>query len=220
MPETAEGANDTPAVARQAAEAFLSQVPRRNLADLEFLDGAAEKLPRRTDHTFTWKDKTIDLGGGSQRVEVAVSGDQVSGYRQYIEIPEEWQRQYEELRSRNNSAQIVDEVFWILLSIAMIVVFMQRLRHRDVPVRLSLAFGSVAAALVFLDQLNTFSVAQFGYSTTDTYAAFVAGYLLRSALSAAAPAMVLEVWERKLRRVRACEIGMILFMALVVKTLF
>jgi membrane protease YdiL (CAAX protease family) len=66
----------------------------------------------------------------------------------------------------------------------MIVVLLRRLRHRDVPVRLALGFGIVAVILVFLDRLNTFSLAQFAYSTTDTYSGFVAGYLLTSAASA------------------------------------
>src|SRR5439155_22838134 len=88
------------------------------------------------------------------------------------------------LRSRNDSAQIVDEVLWILLTVAMVIVLIGRLRIHDVPVRLSLAFGAVAAVLVFLDFLNTFSLAQFNYSTADTYSGFVASYLLQSVLAA------------------------------------
>src|SRR5436190_8694824 len=129
IPETAAGANLDATTARQTAEAFLTKTSGRNLTDFEFLDSASEKLPNRTDHTFTWKDTKVNLGDGSQRVEVTVSGSDVSGYRQYIQIPEQWQREYEQMRSRNTSAQIVDEVFWILLTIAMIVVLLRRLRH-------------------------------------------------------------------------------------------
>jgi membrane protease YdiL (CAAX protease family) len=184
MAETAPGANLNPTTARQTAEEFLSKTSGRVLTEFEFLDSASEKLPNRTDHTFTWKDTKVNLGDGSQRIQVFVSGSDVSGYRQYIDIPDEWQREYEQLRSRNTSAQVVDEVFWILLSIAMVVVLLQRLRHRDVPVRLALGFGLVAIILAFLDGLNTFSLAQFAYSTTDTYSGFIAGYLLRTAAGA------------------------------------
>lgn len=184
IPETAPGANLDPMTARQTAEGFLARTSGRNLADFEFLESASEKLPNRPDHTFTWKDTKVNLGDGTQRVDVTVSGSDVSEYRTYIQIPEQWQREYEQLRSRNTSAQIVDQVFWILLTIAMIVVLLQRLRHHDVPVRLALRFGYVAAILVFLDRLNTFSLAQFAYSTTDTYSGFVAGYLLRGTGSA------------------------------------
>src|SRR5262249_27772263 len=70
-------------------------------------------------------------------------------------------------------------------SVAMIVVLLQRLRHHDVPLRTALAFGGIAVVLVFLDRLNSFSLEQFSYATTDTYSGFIAGYLMRSAAGAA-----------------------------------
>jgi membrane protease YdiL (CAAX protease family) len=78
----------------------------------------------------------------------------------------------------------VDEVFLILLLVAMLVILIRRLRDRDVPVRMSLAFGGVAAALYLLGQLNAFSLAQFGYQTTDSYSSFVTNYLWASLLDA------------------------------------
>ena len=110
------------------------------------------------------------------RIEVEVDGDQVAGYREFVKVPEQWTRDYEKLRSRNNAAQIVDEVFWILLSVAMLVILIRRLRDRDVPVWMSLAFGGVAAVLYLLGQLNAFSLAEFGYRTTDSYSSFVTNY--------------------------------------------
>src|SRR5262249_1952147 len=144
LPETAPGANLSAPAAREIAERFLSNTMRRDMGQLEFLESTDEKRPARTDHVLTWKDKTAALGDCSHRIAVSVSGDQVSGYREFVHIPEGWMRQYQELRSRNDTAQIVDEVFWILLSLAMLVVLIQRIRIRDVPVRLSLGFGVVA----------------------------------------------------------------------------
>src|SRR5262249_51244712 len=128
LPETAPGANLDGAAAREIAERFLSNTMRRDLTQLEFLESTDEKRPARTDHVLTWKDRTVDIGDGSQRIAVSVSGDRVSGYREFIHIPEDWMRQYQELRSRNNTAQIVDEVFWILLSLAMVVILIRRIR--------------------------------------------------------------------------------------------
>ncbi len=183
IPEAASGANLDPARARTAAEKFLSEGMKRDLGELEFVDSATEKRPARTDHSFTWKHKSVNLGEGSWRIQVEVDGDQVAGYREFVKIPEQWSRDYERLRSRNISAQLVDEVFWVLLSLAMLVVLVLRLRDRDVPLRLSLGFGLVAAALYFLGQLNDFSVAEFGYRTTDSYSSFMAAYIERSVLS-------------------------------------
>src|ERR1700722_12448461 len=173
LAETAPGADLSQDDARKIAETFLTQKMGRSLTNLDFLDAAAEKRQARTDHTFTWIQKNLSLGDGDQRIEVTIRGDRPSGFRQYFHIPEQWLRDYDQLRSRNDSAQIVDEVFWILLSVAMIVVLIQRVRVRDVPVRLAMGFDLTATALVFLDQLNSFSLSQFSYATSDTYSGFV-----------------------------------------------
>ena len=46
------------------------------------------------------------------------------------------------------------------------------------------AFGVVATVLSFLEQLNSFSLSQFGYSTTDSYSSFIAGYFRNATMVA------------------------------------
>jgi len=182
--ETAPGASLDQTQARAVAETFLRDAMHRNLDDFEFLEATSQKRPARVDHTFTWKQKDVNLGDGSLRVEVEVSGNQVSGYREYVKIPEQWQRDYEKLRSRNVSADLVDEVFWTLLSVAMLGFLILRLRDHDVPLRTASAFGAVALVLYFLSQVNTFSLAQFDYRTTDSYPSFVGDFFTGSFLRA------------------------------------
>jgi membrane protease YdiL (CAAX protease family) len=184
LAETAPGANLEEPAARSIAEQFLTGVMKRDLADLEFVESQANKRPARTDYTFTWKQKSVKLGDGSLRVAVEVAGDQVAGYQEYVKIPDQWERDYERLRSRNDAAQIVDQVFWILLSVAMLALLVLRLRDRDVPLRLAVAGGLVAAVLFLLGQLNTFSLTKFAYPTTDPYSGFLAGYIARNAVAA------------------------------------
>jgi len=184
IPEATPGASLDQAVARTIAESFLTQVMRRDLADLEFVEAETEKRPARTDHDFTWKVKSVDLGEGSLRLGVSVAGDQVASYREFVKVPEQWTRDYEKLRSRNDAAGTVDSVFAILLFVAMLVILIRRLRDRDVRGWVSLAFGGVAAALYFLGRLNSFSLAEFGYQTTESYSSFVTNYLWRNLLAA------------------------------------
>jgi membrane protease YdiL (CAAX protease family) len=184
LPESAPGANLDAAGARTIAEKFLVEVMRLDLAGLEFVETQTQKRPARADHSFTWKRKNVELGEGSLRLEVEVDGDQVAGYREFIKIPEGWTRNYENLRSRNISAQEVDEVFWVLLCVAGLVILIQRLRDGDVPKRLASGFAAVAAVLYFLGQLNTFSLAEFGYRTTDPYSSFVSSYVRDNLLTA------------------------------------
>jgi membrane protease YdiL (CAAX protease family) len=183
IPEAAPGANLDQATARALAEQFLAGVMHRNVSGLEFVEGASEKRPARTDYTFTWKDKNVNLGDGSYRLTVDVDGNQIAGYNEFVKVPEDWQRGYEELRSRNTSAQLVDEVLFVLLTLALVIILVRRLRDRDVPLRLAVGFGAVAAVLYFLGQLNEFSIEKFGYATTSSYSSFIGGYFWEAALS-------------------------------------
>ncbi len=183
LPEAAPGANLESANARAIAEDFLLKVMHCDPPGLDFVDSVSEKRPARTDHTFTWKQRDVQLGDGSLRVEVEVDGDQVSGYREFVKIPEGWTRDYEKLRSRNEAASIVDEVPWLLLCIAGLALLILRLRKRDVPTRLALAFALTTAALYFLGQLNMFSQSEFGYHTTDSYSSFVTSYFVENLLA-------------------------------------
>jgi membrane protease YdiL (CAAX protease family) len=184
IPEGQAGANLDVASARVIAEAFLVDVMKRHLDSLELLESQTKKRPARTDCTFTWKQKDVNLGQGSLRIFVSVSGNAVSDYSEFVKIPEQWSRDYEKLRSRNDSAQTVDEVFFYLLTVAMIVMLIMRLRDRDVPVKTALGFALLGAILYFLSQLNTFPLAESAYRTTDSYSSFVASYFTGSTLSA------------------------------------
>lgn len=182
--ENAPGPDLPQPAARALAEQFLTAAMKRDLGNLDFVEGESDKRPHRTDHTFTWKQKDVNLGDGSLRVEVRVAGDQVSGYREFVKVPEQWTRDYERVRSRNDSAQIVDEVFWFLLSAAMLILLIMRLRDHDVPLRFAVLFAAVAAVLSFLSSMNEFSQSKFGYPTENTYSSFFASYLMQSTLSA------------------------------------
>ena len=184
IPEGQAGKDLDIASARQIAETFLTQTMGRDLSDLELLESQSNKRPARTDHVFTWKQKSVSLGDGSQRISVWISGGDVSGYSEFVQIPEGWSRAYARLRSRNESAQTVDQVLYYLLSVAMVVMLILRLRKHDVPIRTALSFGVVAAILYFLSQMNDFPLAESSYSTTESYSSFLADYFTGSTLEA------------------------------------
>lgn len=177
--EAAPGARLTESQARGIAETLLAQMGQ-SLAKLEFVEAQRQDRPARTDYAFTWKEKTVNLGQGSLRLAVRVDGSQIAGYGEFVKIPEAWTRGYQKVRSHNDAAQEVDQVFWVLLSIAMLVILVRRLRDRDVPLKLSLALGGVAAALDFLSKLNTFSLAKFSYNTTSSFSSFTSRYFFEA----------------------------------------
>ncbi|HYN14980.1 MAG TPA: YcdB/YcdC domain-containing protein, partial [Terriglobales bacterium] len=183
-PENQAGKDLDAASARAIAEGFLSHTMHRDMSDLEFLESESNRRPARTDYGFTWKQKSVDLREGSLRISVGIDGDQVSSYAEFVQVPEQWSRDYEKLRSRNSSAQTVDEVFFFLLTAAMVVMLIVRLRDHDVPVRTASGFALVGAILYFLSRINNFPLAESSYRTTDSYSSFVARYFTVSTLAA------------------------------------
>ncbi len=182
--ESAPGANLEPDQTRAIAENFLRDTMHRDLSSLEFLETQSEKRPARTDHTFTWKQKDVNLGDGSYRISVEVDGDQVASYSEFVKVPEQWSRDYQKLRSKNISAQVVDQIFLFALLGAILVFLIRRLRDHDVHLMMALGFGTVACVLFFLGQLNNFGLEQFGYPTTDSYSSFIGNYVLVSVFGA------------------------------------
>src|SRR5207249_2199592 len=59
IPEAVAGANLDQPSARSIAEQFLRDAMKRDLSDLEFVGAESNKRPARTDHTFTWKQKSV-----------------------------------------------------------------------------------------------------------------------------------------------------------------
>ena len=66
------------------------------------------KLKARTDWTFTYADATAPpLPQGELRLEVEIAGDQVTGSRRFVFVPEQWGRQQRATETRNLILRIV-----------------------------------------------------------------------------------------------------------------
>src|ERR1022692_869459 len=150
--------------ARAVAERFLRDTMHRDPAVLDFVEGSSVTRPARTDHTFTWKERDFDIFGtrdATYRLEVTVLGSEPGAYREYLKVPETWQRAYEGLRSRNLTAQTIDTGFMMLLAVGLLVTIVLRVRSRDVRWRLAAAVGGVGALLYFLANWNAQPLAEF-----------------------------------------------------------
>jgi membrane protease YdiL (CAAX protease family) len=166
--------------ARAVAESFLRDAMHRDPAALDFVEGSSVARPARTDHTFTWKERDFDIHDATYRFEVTVLGSEAGAYREYLKVPETWQRAYEQVRSRNLTAGTIDSGFMMLLAVGLLVTIVMRVRGLDVRWRLATAVGGIGAILYFLANWNAQPLADFNYPTTDSYASFVAQELLRN----------------------------------------
>jgi len=136
LDEKAIGANLSKEEAQTLAESYLSNEKKVNLADWNLVDTHTDKKPARTDHVFEWEQKTALNGASGQeaahiRLQVRVQGDEVSGYRIFIKIPEAWR----DAESRTSSLRLTQTFAWeigigaILLSV--LIVFLRNLRSPE-----------------------------------------------------------------------------------------
>ncbi len=184
LPEDAPRPGITDAEARARAEEFLRTRMGRDPASLDFVETSDTARPHRIDRAFTWKERDFNFHDATYRIEVTLLGDEVAGYREYLKIPEQWTRDYQRLRSKNEVAQVVDSAFMVALFVGLIVVIVMRVRRQDVRWRRAAAIGVIGMALTFLAQLNGFSLAEFRYPTTDSYSSFLASQFLEAIVTA------------------------------------
>ena len=193
LEEDAQRPSIEPAQARALAEDFLRATMHRDPAALEFLETAEAARPRRTDRSYTWQERDFSLNGATHRFEVTLLGNEVGGYREYLKVPEQWTRDYQRLRSKNEAASTVDLAFMSLLLVGMVVVIVNRIRGHDIRWRLASTVGVVGMALSFLSHLNQMPLQEFEYPTADSYASFIARQLLNGLFSSLAAGGLLFV---------------------------
>ena len=189
--EEAPGASLAEAEAHRLAATFLTGELGHDLAALDFVEAQALERPNRIDYTFSWKLRDFAVGEAHYRFYVRIQGDQIGGFGEYLKIPEAWERDYAELRSRNETTGLVAGTLLLLTVLAMLVSFFSGVRARDIRWKTAAIFGAIAAVLTLLAQLNNLPLTSFSYDTTDTYGSFLTGQLLNSLFAAAAQGILI-----------------------------
>lgn len=178
--------------ARQLATSFLTLNSVR-IPDLQLVSESERQLPHRVQRIFTWESQSIRPAGAPYRHVITVDGDRVSSYAQKLRVPETWQRQYRELRSKNMLAGNVDLIFMAITMIAIVAIFIVRLLRGDVRVRMVLVIAVVSIILVTGVSLNSFPIALAGYNTTSSYPAFLAQTIFSALMQGLGVGMLLVV---------------------------
>ncbi len=164
--------------ARRLAETFLASTMGRPLASLAFVEASTQKRPHRTDHAFTWKVVGSEVRGADYRVAVDVAGGAVAGYREWLKVPDVWVRGYQQLRSKNEVANLVDNLLLLLTVIAMLAFLATRVRRGDVRWRAAAILGGITCVLLTVSQFNSLPSDLYDYDTTASFGGFLVGRVL------------------------------------------
>ena len=174
--------------ARAVALSFLASqgLPESGLSHIE---STPTSRVHRTDWTFVDEKAGLRMGEATVRYATTVSGGHVSGFREFVHVPEAWQRAYARLRAKNETAGVVATLGLFLTVIAMVVVLVRKIVLRDVRWKVVAAFGLVGLVLSLLSNWNGIPLRLYDdYDTASSLTSFFTNQVVFGILGAIAVA--------------------------------
>ncbi len=183
--DDAPGPRPSQAQAGELARAFLAAHGLPESA-LHRIESTPRTRPNRTDWTFVDEKAGLKMGEATVRFATTVSGGEVSAFREFVHVPETWQRDYQRLRSKNETAGAVATLGLFITVLAMIVVLVRKIVLKDVRWRLVAVFGVVGFVLALLSTANEIPLTLFHYDTASPLSSHLTNQILFGVLGAVA----------------------------------
>ena len=183
--EDAPGASLSREEARKLASAFLAS---RGLdpKTLVAIEAEPTKRPKRLDWTFVDERPGFRMKDATVRYRTTVVGGSVAAFREFVHVPEAWQRDYSTLRSKNEAAGQAATFGLLVTFLAMLGVLVSRITRKDVQWGLVGGFGIAGFVLALLATLNNFPLTLYEYDTASPLSSHVASQLVLGLLGALA----------------------------------
>lgn len=175
--EDAPGADPTRDRALEIAEDFLVNTVKLDPEKIILKEEKKVKQPNRTDYEFEWELRNFELKDAVYRYQVTIKGESVGYYREYLKVPEAWQRNYRKLRSNNNFYQSIANIMFIILFLMIIINFVIQLIKKNIKFKLALKFGLVMLILQILSHFNTYPFYLSGYDVNSSFSAFIIQFI-------------------------------------------
>ncbi|UCG27339.1 MAG: CPBP family intramembrane metalloprotease, partial [Bacteroidales bacterium] len=167
IPEKREGAVLEQEEAQSLTDSVLLDIFKMERNDLKEISVTPEQLENRRNWTFVYADTlnyTLDQGQG--RYRVSIHGDEVVSYASFVHIPEEWERNYNDLQSRRNIIRTVGTVFPIAVVILGIILGIIRWTRKRFSIRLFLFFSIGLFLLFILNSYLSWHTLMYDYQTS------------------------------------------------------
>ena len=184
LEEAAPGARLERAAAQTTAESFLRDTVHADLSLYDFREEEANptERPARRDWSFSWERRGFRAKDAPYRLTVALAGDRVSGYNEYLKVPEAWSRDYEHLRSSNNLLEFIALLPYAFLIGGCLSVIISLGRRDLLEWRIGFALGIFLTVLFFLMTMNQWPLDRAEYDTNTPYSSFFLSQLGKAAL--------------------------------------
>ena len=195
VPEAQPGGALDRQAAQAAARDFLTQKLGIDLSGWDFLPEEANSIqrPNRLDWSFTWEKRGFLAKDAPYRMRAAVLGAKPGDAQQFLKVPEAWNRDYEKLRSSNNTLETVFVVPYLLLLAVSVWYAIALTRRGQTRWGAAIKIGVVAASLLFLQNLNEWPLWGSSYNTRDPYGSFLIQQIALALLLAVVTALTISL---------------------------
>jgi membrane protease YdiL (CAAX protease family) len=190
--EAAPGARLERAEARATAESFLRDTLHADLSLYDFREEEANltERPARRDWSFAWERRGFRAKDATYRVIVTLAGDSVSGYSEFLKVPEAWTRDYEHLRSSNNVLEFIALLPYAFLIGGCLYVIVSLGRRGLLEWRAGLVLGIFLTVLFFVMTMNQWPLDRAEYDTNTPYSSFFLSQAGKAALLSVTSALL------------------------------
>jgi membrane protease YdiL (CAAX protease family) len=173
--EARAGASPDRAAAEAAAQNFLRNKMGVDLNKWAFLpeEANSSKKPNRLDWSFTWEKRDFRAKDAPYRLRVELQGDRAGSSKEFLQVPEAWERGYAKLRSKNILYNQVAIVPYLALLVAVIGLGILLTIRKQTSWGGAIKLGIVVAILLFFMQLNNWPLERMAYDTNSSYGSFV-----------------------------------------------
>jgi membrane protease YdiL (CAAX protease family) len=182
--ESRAGASLDRAAASALASQFASTTLGINLADWDLLAGEVSSTQRtnRLDWSFTWEKRDFHAKDAPYRMEVVLHGDRIGGSEEFLKVPEAWERNYAQLRARNNFLASVAILPYILVLGAALWLSIALTRRDTARWSGAIKIGLLITLLLFCMRINEWPEIRAEYNTNSSYATFILQQLVTALL--------------------------------------
>lgn len=158
--------------AKRTAREFVEAIAKVSLANYKLVENGPVQQVKRVDYIFTWEDQSAEYHDARKRIEVELSGDQVTGFNYFLHIPEKWTRSYSKLRSFNSALAAGAGLFYVAIWSGAFFVFLWALSAGVVRWKFAAITGVSFGVLSAAETLNSLPMALYEYKTSSPFSAF------------------------------------------------
>lgn len=138
---------------KKAVDCALNEM-HLNLSEWTIIEDAVAKLPKRTDHAFTWEDTNRNFQGGHLRLSAIVSGDKLSKLTYSLHVPDSFQQKFKGLRAQNLALASASLILACLFALWLPVLFLRKWTKGQLRIKFAISCGVAGAAVIFITNLN------------------------------------------------------------------